>query len=641
MKHPLLTPHTRRALSFLLTLSLCLSLLCACQTPTEEESADDTPIEHSGALITPVDPTEADDASEQYQEISGSFTVTSEHGALTPEGTRFVITAGGEYTLRGVLEEGQVYVNAPDQKVTLLLDGVSMSSAQRAVVFVEDADAITIKSVEGSYNELFDRRPMRSANKDDSTTGSGCIFSDADLKLSGKGALVVTSTYAHGVHSKKDLEIKNVTLKVSAPDCALRGNDSVTIESGELILISSGSDGIKTSNSDISSKGNQRGTVTIDGATVDIYAACDAIDAAYDVLLGMSDTPVINIYTDTYSSYTSTLVAGSVEKNPAEGNSPGGWNSWFGFGGMGGGNTSKSSHSAKGIKAHNTLTVKSGTLVIKSNDDALHAVADELLENGSKGKGLLYVDGGTLSITCTDDALHADTELIVSGGQIGVLGCYEGLESNIVTIKGGYTTVYADDDGVNACSGASTPTVRISGGYLSITVGSGDTDALDTNDTFEQTGGTLVVRGGTSGMASALDIERKCSVTGGTLVVVGNAERVPTPTQDCCMVIFGTLSSGMGGMGGPGGPGGPGGMGGMPGGSRPGGRSTSEQQSTNAASASVTTYTVEGTTISFTLETLGNLWIMSDQIKLGQSYTLSGGNDSISWTQSAVQTQVK
>lgn len=87
------------------------------------------------------------------------------------------------------------------------------------------------------------------------------------------------------------------------------------MESGNLILIARQGDGIKTTNSDISSKGNQRGTVALSGGDVLIYAACDGIDAAYDVNIDESTATVnLQIFTDKYSKYSEevTAVAESV-----------------------------------------------------------------------------------------------------------------------------------------------------------------------------------------------------------------------------------------------------------------------------------------------------------------------------------------
>ena len=63
-------------------------------------------------------------------------------------------------------------------------------------------------------------------------------------------------------------------------DNAFKGNDSVSIASGTYVFISRAGDGIKTSSTDLSSKNVQRGTVTISGGNITIYAACDGIDAA-------------------------------------------------------------------------------------------------------------------------------------------------------------------------------------------------------------------------------------------------------------------------------------------------------------------------------------------------------------------------
>ncbi len=144
---------------------------------------------------------------------------------------------------------------------------------------------------------------------EDDTQGNGAIYAKADLKLKGTGELTVVGTYNNGVHSTKDLTIQKLTLSVTAPNNALKGNDSVEIKSGDLTVISTGGDGIKTSDTDVSDKGNQRGTITIDDGTIDIYAACDAIDASYDVdILGGT----LGIKTNKYSSYTGEIVESST-----------------------------------------------------------------------------------------------------------------------------------------------------------------------------------------------------------------------------------------------------------------------------------------------------------------------------------------
>ena len=125
--------------------------------------------------------------------------------------------------------------------------------------------------------------------------------------MGGKGALSVTGNYNNGIQSKDDISIKNVTIKINAVNNAIKGNDEVAIESGEIIAISRKGDGIKTSNSSLSTKGKQKGNVIISGGNIDIYAACDGIDAAYGV--DVSGDGNLNIYTDTYSDYSEAVAA--------------------------------------------------------------------------------------------------------------------------------------------------------------------------------------------------------------------------------------------------------------------------------------------------------------------------------------------
>ena len=146
---------------------------------------------------------------------------------------------------------------------------------------------------------------------------------------------------------------------MTCSDNSLKGNDGVTISSGTITLISKYGDGIKTTNSDVSSKGNQKGSVVLSGGTIDIYAACDGIDAVYNVEI--DGETVLNVYTDRYSPYSenaSNSSAVSVKAaRPHMPGKPGG-----GFGGMPDGNTEKSETSAKGIKSDNEIIVSNGTI---------------------------------------------------------------------------------------------------------------------------------------------------------------------------------------------------------------------------------------------------------------------------------------
>ena len=244
-----------------------------------------------------------------------------------------------------------------------------------------------------------------------------------------------------------------------------------------------------------------------------------------------SDTKSFNSYYDmvSVSISGSTLSLGSWSTYSSGGG--GGW-------GPGGqeGNTDKATSSAKGIKAANEVIINSGTINLKTYDDGLHANADEAtLENGYAPLGNVNINGGSLTIAASDDGLHADNILNINGGETSVTESYEGLEGNVIKVTGGKATVFSSDDGVNAASGTQSPQILVSGGYLDITVPTnGDTDGIDSNGIYKQSGGVVIVRGpgrasGSSGGGSfALDTESTVTISGGTIAVFGGIEKTPS-----------------------------------------------------------------------------------------------------------------
>ena len=435
------------------------------------------------------------------------------------------------------------------------------------VIYIKNADNVKIKSEENTYNCIVDARAEADDNPDNSSSenGNAAIYAACDLKLVGKGALSVTGNYNNGIQSKDDISIKNVTIKVNAVNNAIKGNDEAAIESGEIIAISRKGDGIKTSNSSLSNKGNQKGNVIISGGNIDIYAACDGIDAAYGV--DVSGDGNLNIYTDTYSDYSEAVAAdnsGSSANsvgNPPDmnnsssnsGNNPdmkgnfGGRNS--AANGMPGnnssGNSSKKSYSTKGIKADSEINISGTAINISSTDDGIHANSDSgVLETGEDGKGIISISGGTITISTGDDGIHADKELNITDGYINVLTSYEGLEAITINISGGQSFVYAADDGINACTGdgTSTPLINITGGYVDVTTGSGDTDGIDSNGSYTQSGGMVLVKGGSSSgqVSGSIDVDGNITITGGTCVALGGI--CETPVNSVNAYVFSSVS---------------------------------------------------------------------------------------------------
>ena len=561
-------------------LAMCLMTSgCGSQNYTTNSKNTDTTITSS---ITAQDTnvTHADDADNYKTEITGEFSITSTDGStITQNDSVYTITQAGEYTVTGLLSEGQIVVNADDNaEITIVLNGTSITCSNGSPIYIKNADNIKIKSKENTYNCIVDARAEADDNSDNSSSenGNAAIYAACDLKLVGKGALSVTGNYNNGIQSKDDISIKNVTIKVNAVNNAIKGNDEAAIESGEIIAISRKGDGIKTSNSSLSTKGKQKGNVIISGGNIDIYAACDGIDAAYGV--DVSGDGNLNIYTDTYSDYSEAVAAdnsgssansvgtppdmNNAQNNGNMGNPPDmnnsssnpGMKGNFGGGnraanGMPGnnssGNSSKKSYSTKGIKAESEINISGAAINISSTDDGIHANSDSgVLETGEDGKGIISISGGTITISTGDDGIHADKELNITDGYINVLTSYEGLEAITINISGGQSFIYAADDGINACTGdgSSTPLINITGGYIDVTTGSGDTDAIDSNGSYTQSGGMVLVKGGSSSgqVSGSIDVDGNITITGGTCIALGGI--CETPVNSVNAYVFSSVS---------------------------------------------------------------------------------------------------
>lgn len=305
-------------------LILCL-LLCGCGSDIPAGTVDGTPETAGGTTAELGDDDDTfGESLEDLNAYDGCFEgeaaditvtcVSGTEGCYQLNGNTLTFTAVREdsvYSISGQLSGNIVIDIGDDFKFDLELQGLSLVSADTNPITVLSGDEVSLTAKNGSENYIYDNRDA--VDKTDETQFSGAVYSKVDLEICGKGSLTLVSENNNGIHSKDDLTVKNLTLLVACVDNALKGNDSVTVKGGVTTLIAAQGDGIKTSNSDISDKGNQRGTVTVSGGTHTIYAACDGIDAAYNVVID-DETTVLNIYTDKYSNYSNEVTAVSGDR---------------------------------------------------------------------------------------------------------------------------------------------------------------------------------------------------------------------------------------------------------------------------------------------------------------------------------------
>ena len=480
------------ALLFALILSSCIAYV-----PDGAETGDPAGTGETGNY------TDAPDTGDPEDVLPGSFSIDTDNGTVTSEGRVYTISSEGVYRLSGVLEDGQIIVDAEDGTVTLELAGTGISCGTGAPVCAFIAGKLKIKALQGTSNRISDERPKRTAESDSSPAGA--VYAACDIEFTGEGELSISASFNNGIHSKDDIKISGIRLSVKAENNAVKGNDSVTIDSGDLKLVSLHGNGIKTENTGVSQKGRQRGNVGISGGSLEIFSACDGIDAAYDFIMS-GDQTAVSVMTHSYSEFTPKDAMNTSKT---------------GFGLV------KSSDSAKGIKADNMISISGGTVKIRSMDDGLHANGAVKLENGETSTGDIEISGGSFTIVCADDGMHADGTLLITGGSIDVTESHEGLEGHNVTVEDGEIRIYATDDGINATSSGQTGRdglITVRGGRLFVEVEGRDVDGMDANGNYSQTGGFVVVSNPSAnsmGTAAAVDTDGNVSVTGGTIIALG------------------------------------------------------------------------------------------------------------------------
>ncbi len=215
-----------------------------------------------------------------------------------------------------------------------------------------------------------------------------------------------------------------------------------------------------------------------------------------------------------------------------------------------------------GIKANDTLHITGGTYNITAVGDAFN-VNDELnitgttmtidaKEDGVKVDndddmtvGNMYLANNTITVTAGDDGIHASGNLVIDSGTYTVKNSTEGIEGKGITINGGDINVYSTDDGINAANKNAQQSdiyFTMTGGNLTVEVGQGDTDPIDSNGNITVTGGTIKMIGQTG-----FDFDGTATYTGGDIYLNGEKQT--------------EIVNSMPGGGGPQGNGGPGGQG--------------------------------------------------------------------------------
>ena len=302
-----------------------------------------------------------------------SSNVQIEDGVVT-------IKAAGVYVLSGTLTDGTIVVDAgDDDKVQLVLDGVSIMAADYAAIYAKNADKVFVTLAEGAGNSL---TVSGDYVQTDDNNVDAVIFAKCDLTLNGTGSLTVKDNTGHGIVSKDDLVVTGGTYTIYSQDHCLNGKDSVRIADGTFNL-SCDEDGIHAGNDD-----QQDGYVYIEGGDINISVGDDALHAEGLLIITGGDIDVSKSC-EGVEGYKILVTGGDIDVVSSD----------DGFNAVGGSSGSGYNHDGFGGGPD------MGGVYMDADSDAY-----------------IFITGGTININADGDGIDSNGCIGITGGSVYVLG---------------------------------------------------------------------------------------------------------------------------------------------------------------------------------------------------------------------------
>ena len=315
-----------------------------------------------------------------------SSNVQIEDGVVT-------IKAAGVYVLSGTLTDGTIVVDAgDDDKVQLVLDGVSIMAADYAAIYAKNADKVFVTLAEGAGNSL---TVSGDYVQTDDNNVDAVIFAKCDLTLNGTGSLTVKDNTGHGIVSKDDLVVTGGTYTIYSQDHCLNGKDSVRIADGTFNL-SCDEDGIHAGNDD-----QQDGYVYIEGGDINISVGDDAIHAEGLLIITGGDIDVSKSCEGVEGDKI-LVTGGDIDVISSD----------DGFNAAGGSSGSGDNHDGFGDSSG------SGD----NHDGFGGGPGMDGVDMDADSDAYILITGGTININANGDGIDSNGYIGITGGSVHVLG---------------------------------------------------------------------------------------------------------------------------------------------------------------------------------------------------------------------------
>lgn len=448
------------------------------------------------------------------------------------------ITYGGDYTLTGTLEDGNIIVNTTE-KVKLRLSGVSVTSSTNPCIYIENAEKAYITLTDGTENSLMAQ-----------DSESDAMYSKENLEIKGEGALNITANGGHAIKASDNLTIENGVLNLKSQNDGIHVNDTfkmtggvvnadvvgdgidsesiVIIEDGEIIIKTNGTP-IEanivedTSQSDFpqrpfedktdvefekSSKGiNAEWMMVISGGNITINSASHAIHCQDEIEITGGIFNLNSEYEKGISAHGNLTIEGADTVIDI-------------------------TKSTEGLESKNIMTINNGTMDIVSSDDAINATGGSSgdMMGGGRGQNMRPQEGTDTFVKPERNPNNTDSSTMMPKENRGdrEMTAPPGMgERPTLPENGDIQPPNFPNQGGGMPNGNMKDCLIINGGIIEATAGD---DCLDANGNIILNGGTInaVKENGTFiGANSVLDPDGKITISENvklTMAASGGAE---------------------------------------------------------------------------------------------------------------------
>ena len=328
-------------------------------------------------LLTP-----AAHAAEEYDTAGAASFVFSDSGITAAEGdysgckidgTALTIQDAGVYSVSGSCADGSIKVKKGVTGVTLILSGLTLTSADTAPITCAKSTGVTIAAAAGTVNTLTDSAKNNDETYPNNENAENAVIKCKDgsqVTICGTGTLKLRANGKNGIKSGATtdtegeawLKVSGVTLEIEAGV-----NDGINAEqlleiTGGTVTVSAADDGIHCD------RVLRIGASGTDGPTVTVEKCCEGLEAAE--LYIVSGTVVIHAEDDCLNAANSDLTGYDFVLD------------------ISGGTLVMDTTSGDGIDSNGTLTISGGSVTVWTGNTADNQPLD--------ADGTISITGGTV-----------------------------------------------------------------------------------------------------------------------------------------------------------------------------------------------------------------------------------------------------